>query len=202
MKSLTSMSAWRRAFFVFVAAACAVVFAQFAPGNARTGTPQADEFKVTTVFLVRHAEKADAPPDDPLLSEAGKARAKELARVLGGSGVKAIYTSQLLRTKETAGPLAAQLGIAPNTVTLKPKPTNPREVSEQSIAEIVDKIHARAGEAALVIGHTNSVPDVIRMLGGDVVPAIDEKTFDNLFVVTVYAKGKAKVAQMKYGTSN
>ena len=56
-----------------------------------------------------------------------------------------------------------------------------------------------AGESVLVIGHSNSIPDVIKMLGGDVVPAIDERKFDDLFIVTVYAKGKAKVVQLKYG---
>ena len=122
--------------------------------------------------------------------------------MLGGANVKAIYTSQYLRTKETAAMLAAQLGLTPTVVTLKSKPTNPREVSEQSIAEIVNQIHARAGETALVIGHSNSVPDVIRMLGGDIVPKIDEKIFDDLFVLTIYAKGKAKVAAIKYGNAN
>jgi len=51
----------------------------------------------------------------------------------------------------------------------------------------------------LVVGHSNSIPDVIKMLGGDVVPTIDERKFDDLFIVTVYAKGKAKVVQLKYG---
>jgi hypothetical protein len=37
------------------------------------------------------------------------------------------------------------------------------------------------------------------MLGGDIIPTIDERKFDNLFVVTVYAKGKARVVQLKYG---
>jgi hypothetical protein len=50
------------------------------------------------------------------------------------------------------------------------------------------------------VGHSNSIPDVIKMLGGDVTPVIDEKKFDDLFIVTVYAKGKAKVTHLKYGT--
>jgi hypothetical protein len=49
------------------------------------------------------------------------------------------------------------------------------------------------------VGHTNSVPDLIRELGGDVVPQMDESRFDDLFVVTVYATGRAKVVQLKYG---
>jgi transcriptional regulator len=77
-------------------------------------------------------------------------------------------------------------------------PSNPREVSEQSIRDITDKIFERAGEAALVVGHSNTVPEVIKMLGADQSVTIDEKEFDNLFVVTVYARGKAKVARLKY----
>ena len=65
--------------------------------------------------------------------------------------------------------------------------------------ELINKILQRPGESVLVIGHSNWMPDVIRMLGGDTVPTIDEQRFDDLFVVTVYAKGKAKVAQLKYG---
>ena len=157
-----------------------------------------DDFKATTVFLVRHAEKADAPREDPPLLETGTARAQLLARILGKSGIKAIYTSQYLRTRATAEPLAKQLGIASVAISLKMSTSNPRQVSSESIQEIVEKIYQRAGENALVIGHSNSVPDVIKALGGDVVPTMDEKEFDDLFVVTVYAKGKARVTHLKY----
>lgn len=157
-----------------------------------------DDFKATTVFLVRHAERADAPREDPPLLETGTARAQLLARILGKSGIKAIYTSQYLRTKATAEPLAKQLGIASVAISLKTTVANPRQVSPESIQEIVEKIYQRPGENALVIGHSNSVPDVIKALGGDVVPTVDEKEFDDLFVVTVYAKGKARVTHLKY----
>lgn len=159
-----------------------------------------DDFKATTVFLVRHAEKATTPPEDPPLVEAGNARSQELSRILGRAGIKAIYTSQFLRTKQTAEPLAKHLGVASTAVQIKMSPSNPREISEQSIRDIVENIYRRAGDAALVVGHSNTVPLVIKMLGGDVVPTIDEKEFDDLFVVTVYARGKAKVTHLKYGS--
>ena len=164
---------------------------------AARAMPRQDDFKVTTVFLVRHAERADAPREDPPLLETGTARAQLLARILGKSGIKAIYTSQYLRAKATGEPLAKQLGIETVVIALKSSAT-PREVAAESIQEIVDKIYARPGENALVIGHGNSVPDVIKALGGDVVPTMDEKEFDDLFVVTVYAKGKARVTHLKY----
>ena len=170
-----------------------------AQSTAAVNTQAADDgFKATTVILARHAEKMDAPREDPPLAEMGVARAQKLASLLAGAGVKAIYTSQFLRTKLTAEPLAKQLGVAVTPIPLQVKPSSPREVSEQSIRQIVDKIMEHPGDTALVIGHSNSVPDVIRMLGGDTVPIIDEKKFDDLFIVTVYAKGKAKVVQLKY----
>jgi phosphohistidine phosphatase SixA len=159
-----------------------------------------DEFKPTTVFLVRHAEKEDEPKQDPPLKKEGVARSQELARMLSSAGIKAIYTSQFLRTKQTAEPLTAKTGVAITALTLKPNPSNLRLIAEESTAELVNKILQRPGDSALVIGHSNWIPDVIKMLGGDVVPIIDEQKFDDLFIVTVYGKGKAKVVQLKYGT--
>lgn len=154
---------------------------------------------VTTVFLIRHAERADEPRQDPPLTEKGVARSAALARLLSTAGVKAIYTSQFARTKLTAEPLAKQLGVTATAISLKTSPSNPRAIADESTKETVDKIMSHAGGSVLVVGHSNSIPDVIKMLGGDVVPTIDEKKFDDLFVVTVYANGKAKVTHLKYG---
>lgn len=180
-----------------VSSICLFVSSVGSQPAAGAALPQ-DDFKATTVFLVRHAERADAPREDPPLLETGTARAQLLARILGKSGIKAIYTSQYLRTRATAEPLAKQLGITSVAISLKTSAANPRQVSSESIQEIVDKILQRPGENALVIGHSNSVPDVIKALGGDVVPTMDEKEFDDLFVVSVYAKGKARVNHLKY----
>jgi len=158
-----------------------------------------DDFKPKTVFLIRHAEKEDEPRENPPLKKEGVARSQELARLLAGAGIKAIYTSQFTRTRQTAEPLAAKLGLTATTISLKSNPSNPRLIAEESTAEVVNKILQGAGENVLVIGHSNSIPDVIKMLGGDVVPTIDERKFDDLFVVTVYAKGKARVTQLRYG---
>lgn len=155
---------------------------------------------VTTVFLIRHAERAEEPRQDPPLTEKGVARSEALARLLSTAGIKAIYTSQFARTKLTAEPLAKQLGVTATPISLKTSPSNPRAIAEESTKETVDKILSHAGGSVLVVGHSNSIPDVIKMLGGDAVPTIDEKKFDDLFVVTVYANGKAKVAHLKYGS--
>jgi phosphohistidine phosphatase SixA len=158
--------------------------------------PQGD-FKVTTVYLVRHAEKAAAPAADPPLLEAGTKRAEELARTLAKAGIKAIYTSQYLRTKQTAEPLAKQLGIVSAAIPVKMSATNRRELSSEYLAEVAERVSSSPGGHVLIVGHSNTVPEIIKALGGDIVPTIDETVFDDLFVVTVYAKGKAKVAYLK-----
>ena len=158
-----------------------------------------DDFKPQTVFLIRHAERENEPRQDPPLKPEGVARSQELVRLLAASNIKTIITSQFTRTKKTAEPLATKLGLSATVITLKSNPSNPRQIAEESTREVVNKVLERPGENVLVVGHSNSIPDVIKMLGGDVVPTIDEQKFNDLFVVTVYAKGKAKVAHLKYG---
>ncbi len=163
-----------------------------AMGTAMTALPQS-EFKVTTVYLVRHAEKAAVPGADPPLSEAGTKRAEELVRTLSKADIKTILTSQFLRTKHTAEPLAKQLGIAATVVPVK---MAGRELSPDYLKEMAERATSGGGNA-LIVGHSNTVPELIKALGGDVAPAIDESVYDDLFVVTVYAKGKAKVVHLK-----
>lgn len=186
---------------LMVAASC-LLQSTAARVGAKADPTIKDDFKVTTVFLVRHAEKADAPRENPPLNDAGKLRSRALARLLKQSGIKAIYTSQFLRTMQTAEPLAEQLGIKATALPISSSQSNPREVSEQSVREITNKIYERAGEAVLIVGHSNSIPAVIKMLGGDAVPTIDEQKFDDLFIVTVLDKGKAKVVHLKYEASS
>lgn len=77
-----------------------------------------EEFKPITVYLVRHAERADEPRQDPPLTEKGTARAQELARILGNANIKAIITSQFSRTKLTAEPLAKQANVVVTSISL------------------------------------------------------------------------------------
>jgi broad specificity phosphatase PhoE len=164
-----------------------------------------EPFKPTTVFLVRHAEKQVAAagqpmisPNDPPLTEEGKTRAKNLARMLGKAGINTIITSQFLRTKQTAEPLAEALGLTTQVIPIAAHPTERGKVSPESVKNIVDKIFQSGGEAVLVVGHTNTLPEVIAMLGGGKISEIPETDYDNFFVVTVYEKGKAKVARMRF----
>ena len=61
---------------------------------------------VTTVIVVRHAEKAAEPAADPPLTAEGIARAEVLSKLLSTMPVTAILSTDYVRTRSTAAPLA------------------------------------------------------------------------------------------------
>src|SRR6266436_888390 len=145
---------------------------------------------VTTVILVRHAEKAIDPNNaDPDLSPVGQARAQELVRIFGDSGINAIYATQYKRTQQTVKPLADKLGLPIN------------QVNSKSTGDLLTQIRSQnSGQVIFIAGHNNTVPEIIAALGGPTFPAIPETEFDNLYIVTVYRTGKAKVVKLRYGS--
>jgi broad specificity phosphatase PhoE len=164
--------------------------------SARTGIENPDPD--TTIYLVRHAEKQTAPPNDPPLTEAGLARAANLAGLLKPLGIKAVFTSQFLRTKETARPLAEAVGATPIVVDMISDRSAPGGIAERSIKALVERILEHRGEAILVVGHSNTLPLIIQGLGGGPVPEIPETEFDNLFVLTISEKGGVALVRRKY----
>jgi broad specificity phosphatase PhoE len=127
------------------------------------------------VYVVRHAERADGgmtqTQSDPPLSVAGAARAAKLAVMLGEAGIKAIYVTEYRRTQDTAKPLAAKLGL----VT--------QQVSARETGSLLSQIRsAHAQDCILIIGHSNTVPAIIKELGGPDVTIADDE-YDNLFLV-------------------
>jgi broad specificity phosphatase PhoE len=149
----------------------------------------------TTVILVRHAEKdSAASPADPPLTESGKQRAAELARILRDTKIDAVYVTPYARTRDTAAPVAAALGL--RAVELQPGKTMAAET-----AELIRTKHA--GQTVLVVGHSNSTPDLARALGAADVPAIaDPWEFDNLFVVTFRGDEVPHFVRMRYGATS
>lgn len=135
--------------------------------------------KAQMVMVVRHAERADAgagtgtsmtASPDPALSDAGKARAQKLAAMLADAGVTAIYTTEYLRAKDTAAPLAAKIGVTAEIVMAR------------DADALIAKVKAHKAGAVLVVGHSNTVPTIIRALGGSVVSVGDDE-YDSLFFI-------------------
>lgn len=102
-------------------------------------------------FVMRHLQKA--PGQDPALSEEGQRRAQRLAALLGAQRISAIYVSTTRRARETAAPLAARLGIVP------------AEYDPADTPDLVARVRQESGPV-LIVGHSNTVPDIVEQLGG------------------------------------
>jgi len=147
---------------------------------------------ITTVILVRHAEKKIEPNNpDPDLTPAGEARAQEIARMFSGAGLNAIYATHLKRTQQTVKPLADRTGLSPTIL-------NANQTDELARQILTD----HRGQTIFVAGHNNTVPALVSILSGENFPVIPESEYDNLFIVTVYRFGKAKVVKLKYGSES
>lgn len=128
-----------------------------------------------TILIVRHAEKAANGGNDPELSEAGRARAESLANMLKDAGISAIYATELKRTQQTAAPLAKMLQLDPAIVPAKDS------------AALIAKLRGSTGNV-LVVGHGNTIPDLLKGFGIATPINIAENDYDNLFVLVLEEK--------------
>jgi len=143
------------------------------------------------VILVRHAEKAADPGNDPALSAAGAQRALDLAQALAGLRVNAIVTTQYRRTLETAGPLARTLGVQPIVIESR------RGDTPGHVHALAEAVRAQSG-AVLVVGHSNTVTELLAALGGPNLPGLCETSFHHAFVLQL-ATTPLRWAQFNYG---
>jgi 2,3-bisphosphoglycerate-dependent phosphoglycerate mutase len=172
------------------AALCLTLIALLSVNTFAAGVCAPDQ-PALILILVRHAEKKIVPPEnkDPDLSPAGLARAEELAKIFGDTGITAIYATQYKRTQQTVKPLADRLRLPVTQVEAKKTP------------DLVKQIRARgAGQVIFIAGHNNTVPEIIAALGGPQLPIIPEEEFDNLYILIVQSDGSAKLVKMKYGS--
>ncbi len=132
-----------------------------------TATPDPEH----TIYLVRHAEKQAG--DDPSLTPEGATRAAQLAETLGDAGILRIYSTDYARTRETAAPIAEAISVP---VTLY----DPSDLSAFS-----GRLKAEPG-TTLIVGHSNTTPALVEILGGEPGTDIDEAAeYDRLYVVRI-----------------
>ena len=124
------------------------------------------------IFIVRHAEKAKTGGNDPDLSDAGQKRADALARILKDSQITTVFVTEFKRTQQTAAPAARAAGI------------NPIVVPAKDVPGLVAKLRALNG-SALVVGHGNTIPDLVKALGLTTSISIPDDDYNEIFVVSL-----------------
>jgi len=148
-----------------------------------------------TIYVVRHAEKVLATDttvkmmaNDPPLSEAGKVRAFVLRDELANKRIAHIYSTNTLRTISTAEPLSQEKKI-------KVELYNTRD----SLNQFIEQLKAMKGNV-LVVGHSNTVDDIVNKLCGETkIPAdLKDHEYDDLFIIRYKGK-KIIFEKKKYG---
>ena len=135
------------------------------PSSSLEGASTADR----TVYVTRHMHKGDGP--DPALSATGVAAADRLAELLHDKGIAAIFATPTRRAMETAAPLARRTGV------------RVRSYDAGDPAALVAAAAAVPG-AVLVVGHSNTVADLVTRFGARTPPApLGENDYGRVFVV-------------------
>lgn len=146
----------------------------------------------TTIYVVRHAEKDLTNPAEknPALNAAGLKRAKDLLMTLENENITVIYSTNYNRTRQTAQPLAQKKGIIVQNYT-------PADFSGLAARIKTESV----GKKVLVVGHSNTVLEIVAALGGQppVKALNEEKDYDYLFKVVLSPQGNTETITTHYG---
>ena len=125
-----------------------------------------------TLYLVRHAEKQADGSRDPALSESGELRSRQLADWFQDKKLEDVWSSDYKRTRDTAAPL---LAVTDLEITLY----DPNELSALA-GTLLQRQHN-----ALVVGHSNTTPELAGLLCQCEISQMDDSEYDRLIEVTV-----------------
>lgn len=151
-------------------------------------------------YIVRHAEKAEATQSmskhdagNPELSDAGKQRAYALRDRLSKKGITRIFTTRYKRTISTIVPVSERFDV----------PVSFYSASHDSLKAFVHKLKYETSGNILIVGHSNTVDDLVNELCGTqkVLGDLPETEFDNLFIVKKRGD-RYKLVSRKYGASS
>lgn len=153
---------------------------------SRIMADEAKELLPLQIYLVRHAEKK-LDVKNPSLTAAGQERSIELMRTLADIPLDKIYSSDYRRTIETAEPTAAFFGL------------DIEHYDPRALPNFSDQLKAQFG-VILVVGHSNTTPQLVELLGGDSISEIDEASeYDRLYHIAYDDDGTVMSKLLRYG---
>jgi broad specificity phosphatase PhoE len=135
--------------------------------------------KPPVVHVIRHFD-TPAGERDPALTDVGTKRAEALVRWFAGKPLTAIYVTNFKRTQATVAPLAAERGLTPTLYGPTPD------------AGLIDRLRAENG-AVLVVGHSNTVPNIVAALGGEKPSPLSHPDFGDVWTIADGATTRARV---------
>ena len=148
---------------------------------------QEDARSTTTLYLVRHGETDGPSSGNPNLSETGRQRAERLTREIG-KRVDAVYSTNYLRTQQTATPTAEAYGLEVRSYD----PGNMKKTVDQILRD-------HPNGRVLIVGHSNTTPDMLNVLTKSrQYSDISHDDYANLYEVKIKRSGKTTVRERRY----
>ena len=142
----------------------------------------------STIFVTRHADRGPSEPD-PSLTAKGFCQAAALAELLADAKIAHIYTTDLVRTQQTAAPTAKLAGVVPVVI------------AQEDFDGLIKNIRAtlEPGKSTLVVGHRGTVPRIVKALTGQDIAPLDSGEYTRLIAVTLFPDGRSSVITLRQG---
>ncbi|AHM62654.1 phosphoglycerate mutase [Flammeovirgaceae bacterium 311] len=141
---------------------------------------------ITTIIVIRHAEKADEAGNSyPGLSAAGLKRAQKIAELLSQEAITAVYATPYQRTKQTVMPLAAA-----------------QKISIQEYSPIDEKafkamLESNTGGKIVICAHSNTVPVLLTYFTRTQnFTTLAEQEYDKVFIISKSNSGASSTLKL------
>lgn len=124
------------------------------------------------IYLTRHAEKQDDGTRDPSLTKEGQQRAENLVLLLKDKNITQVYSTNYQRTQQTAKPFADHLKV------------DAKIYDPQQLQDFANKV-LLLSENVLIVGHSNTTPQLAAMLGGDSMSEMSESEYGRIYQLKI-----------------
>jgi len=141
--------------------------------NANVYADEIVKIDTTTIYLVRHTEKELNGDKNPKLTDQGIQRAEFWAKVLSGTEIDAVYSTDTIRTRDTAKP----------TANSKDKEVTIYDARGIDYSEF---LKSNLNKTVFVVGHSNTIPSFVNaLIGEERYKNLDENNYSSLFIVDI-----------------
>lgn len=138
----------------------------------------------TQIYILRHTEKADEDAENPELSAAGIKRAKYWKKVLQHIDFDQVFTTDFIRNIQTAELISDETSINP-------------ELYYPMSFDVLKFINLIKGKKVLIIGHSNTIPDMVnRLIDETRYPPMDHQNYNVLYLVTINKNGDSSSSML------
>lgn len=141
---------------------CFTVMGQTVPENS-----------ITTIIVIRHAEKSDDGTNDPSLSPEGLKRAEKLAVYFNNTKIDQLFATTYKRTRETLSVVAAIKKL--DIITYNPS-------DKIFFAEFLTK---QKGKTSIIAGHSNTAPMIVNgFIKANTYPQLADSEYEKMWILT------------------